>query len=129
MPDLPAVVLDSCVLIPSRMRDFLLSLAASGCFRPVWNDVVLAEVAHQERGRHEKFGTSTTKARQIAADLIKHMTEAFDDSMISGWEHLDGTFGLPDPHDEHIVATAIIAHQNCVGLTCVGLTGFEPATP
>jgi len=49
MPDLRAVVLDSCVLIPSRMRDYLLSLAVEQCYRPVWNDVILAEVAWGER--------------------------------------------------------------------------------
>lgn len=52
MPDIPAVVLDSCVLIPSRMRDYMLSLAAERCFRPVWNDIILTEVAYQERARH-----------------------------------------------------------------------------
>ena len=80
MADLPAVVLDSCVLIPSRMRDYLLSLAAEHCYRPVWNDVILAEVSWREQKRHVQFGLTKTQARKTADTLIRRMTQAFDES-------------------------------------------------
>jgi len=114
VPDQPAVVLDACVLIPSRLRDFLLSLAVAGCFRPVWNDVILTEVVWKERDRHQKFGLSHAQASRIADRVVAQMTQAFDDSMIEGWEHLDGTFGLPDPADEHVLATAVVAHASVI---------------
>lgn len=36
------------------------------------------------------------------------MREHFDDALVVGWEPLDGTFGLPDHDDEHMVAAAVI---------------------
>ena len=114
MPDLPAVVLDACVLIPSRLRDCLLSLAAAQCFRPVWNDVILAEVAWKERDRHQRFGLSQTQASRLADRVVAQMSKAFDDSMVEHWERLDGTFGLPDPTDEHVVATAVVGHASVI---------------
>jgi len=35
------------------------------------------------------------------------MTTAFD-ARVEGWEPHDGTFNLPDPDHEHVVATALV---------------------
>ena len=42
------------------------------------------------------------------------MREAFEDAEISGWEPLDGTYGLPDPDDEHVVAAAHVAGAGAI---------------
>jgi len=44
-----AVTLDTCALYPSRQRDALLSFAAEGLYRPVWNSVILDELHWAER--------------------------------------------------------------------------------
>lgn len=49
-----------------------------------------------------------------AAHLIRQMRQAFDDAEIRGWEGLEGTFGLPDPDDEHVVAAAVIAGAGAI---------------
>jgi hypothetical protein len=36
------------------------------------------------------------------------MRSAFDDAPVTGWEALEGTYGLPDPDDEHVVAAAVV---------------------
>jgi len=99
------------------MRDYLLSLAAEQCYRPVWNDIILTEVAYRERERHREFGLSQTKANQMAAALVAQMTKAFDDSLVDGWQQLEGTFGLPDPNDEHVLATAVTAPASAIVTT------------
>jgi len=35
------------------------------------------------------------------------MREAFDDSLITGWEDLEGGLSLPDKDDRHVIAAAI----------------------
>ena len=32
------------------------------------------------------------------------MRTYFDDALVTGWEGMEGTYGLPDPDDEHVVA-------------------------
>lgn len=37
------------------------------------------------------------------------MSTAFDDALVTGWEPLEGTFGLPDAEDEHVVVAAVVS--------------------
>lgn len=109
-----AAVLDTCVLWPSLQRDFLLSLAAEGVYRPLWSDRILEELEYEEACKLEARGATADEARARAAALIGQMNGAFDDSCVTGWERLDGTYGLPDPDDEHVVAAAEFAGAGAI---------------
>jgi hypothetical protein len=104
-----AALLDTCVLWPSLQRDFLLSLAAEGLYRPVWSSVILDELEHEEAAKWVRRGESQQHAAGRAARLVSQMRAAFDDAEMSGWEPLDGSYGLPDANDEHVVAAAFVA--------------------
>lgn len=103
-----AAVLDTCVLWPSLQRDFLLSLAIEGSYRPLWSSAILAELEEHEGLKLIERGADPEEAQRRAVHLIDQMRRAFDDAEVAGWERLEGTYGLSDPDDEHVVAAAEI---------------------
>lgn len=102
-------LLDTCVLWPNLQRDFLLSLAIQGLYRPMWNSEILTELQYHEARKLQdpiRFGFSQSQAESRADRLIDQMQAAFPDAQVKGWEPLEGTYGLPDQDDEHVVAAA-----------------------
>lgn len=104
MPE--AVALDSSVLWSGTKRDFLLSLAEAGQFEPKWSSDTLGEVGYNYRKELIKGGSSEADATRRADHLIANMRDAFTRAEISGYQQRVGTYGLPDPNDEHVVAAA-----------------------
>jgi hypothetical protein len=86
-------------------RDFLMSMAVEGLYRPLWSGVILDELEFHEAAKLERRGHSAASAQ---ARLVGTMREHFDDALVTGWEPLEGTFSLPDPDDEHVVAAAVV---------------------
>lgn len=101
-------LLDTCVLYPSVQRDFLLSLAVEGLYRPVWSSAILTELRHVEVAKLIRRGIAPVTAGRRAEHLVSTMRRSFDDAEVQGWEPLDGAYGLPDPDDEHLVAAAVV---------------------
>ncbi len=103
-------LLDTSVLWPSLQRDVLLSFAVEGLFRPTWSSAILDELAfHEEKKLAERHGVDREEAGQRAATLVTAMRTAFDDAEVQGWEALEGSYGLADPDDEHVLAAAVVA--------------------
>lgn len=108
-------LLDTCVLWPSLQRDFLLSLAAEGMYRPVWSSALLEELEYHEALKLEhRHGVPPAAAAARARNLIAQMRAAFDDAEVDGWEGLDGSYSLPDADDEHVVAAAVVAGAGAI---------------
>ncbi len=91
-------VLDACVLVPIALADTLLRVAEKGLYRPLWTDRILSEA----QAALEEIHPSIDVSKRFAS-----MREAFDDSLITGWEDLEGGLSLPDKDDRHVVAAAI----------------------
>ncbi|MGR6317476.1 PIN domain-containing protein [Micromonospora soli] len=107
-------LLDTCVLWPNLQRDFLLSLAIEGMYRPVWSGVVLEELEYEQAAKLVAQGREVAEAARWARYLIEQMRRHFDDAEVHGWEGLEGTYGLPDPDDEHLVAAAVVANAGAI---------------
>lgn len=110
-----AAILDTCVLWPSLQRDFLLSMAVEGLYRPLWSEAILEELhRHEQIKLIERDQASEDEAFTAAERLIGSMRSAFDDALVVSWEPLDGTFGLPDIDDEHVVAAAVVGGAGAI---------------
>ncbi|MGB9306343.1 MAG: PIN domain-containing protein [Mycobacterium sp.] len=107
-------LLDTSVLWPSLQRDFLLSLAVEGLYRPLWSTAILEELRYHEAQKLIGSGHAPALAAQRARRLVDRMSTAFDDSVVMNWESLDGTFGLPDADDEHVVAAALVGGADVI---------------
>lgn len=101
-------LLDSCVLWPSLQRDLLLSLAVEGAYRFVFSESILSEVEVNEELKRIDRGQDPDDARAAAQHPSSRMRTSFADSIVHGWEGLEGTYGLPDADDEHVLATAVV---------------------
>ena len=106
--------LDTSVLWPSLQRDLLLSLAIEGTYRPTWSSAILDELQFHEEAKLVKRGMPVAEAARRAATLIAAMSREFADAEVDGWQPLEGTFGLPDPDDEHVLAAAVIAGAGAI---------------
>ncbi len=107
-------VLDTCVLWPSLQRDFLLSLAVENLYRPRWSTAILAELEEHEARKLIAQGLPHADAQARAEGLVNQMSGAFPDAVVTGWEALEGTYGLPDPDDEHVVAAAVLGGAGAI---------------
>ncbi len=109
-----AAVLDTCVLWPSLQRDFLLSLAIEGLYRPLWSEAILAELQRHEQLKLIDRGIDETDAAAKADFLLAQMRSAFGDAIVHDWEALEGSFGLPDIDDEHVLAAAVVGGAGAI---------------
>ncbi|MCA9610356.1 MAG: PIN domain-containing protein [Myxococcales bacterium] len=95
------VVYDTCVLVPAPVRDLLLRVAEAGLVRASMSDDILDEL---ERVLVRDFSVP----RGGAVRLRQAIARTFEDGVVERGRYADlvGRAGLPDPDDEHVVATA-----------------------
>ena len=94
------IVIDTCVLYPTVMREMVLGAAKAGHFEPLWSDRILEEWARAAR----KIGpTGETQARGEIALL----QAAWPASCKPPAPGIEARLWLPDPADLHVLAVAV----------------------
>lgn len=99
-----SVVLDTCVLYPTYLRDTLLRAASAGLYRPLWSEDILAEL---HRNLAELIGDD--RATTIDGLLRTH----FGDAVVSGYEPLIPVMRNHEK-DRHVLAAAVRANVGAI---------------
>jgi len=91
-------VLDANVLFPMYLRDTLLRLARTGCFRLHWSNRILDEMTRNLVSGHRM-------TREGADRLEAKMRATFPEAMVLDWERFEAGM-TNDSKDRHVAAAA-----------------------
>lgn len=101
------IVLDTCVLYPTVMREMLLGAARLGHFTPLWSARILEEWARAAR----KLGpTGEAQARGEIALLRAN----WPDAELPPAPGVEARLWLPDPADLHVLAVAVAGSADAI---------------
>ena len=117
-------VLDTCALVPSLQRDFLLQLATEEAYAPVWGSGILFELDYVLAGLHAKRGISDGASRR--QHLFDELKRAFPGAEVQAPKDRDYSYGLNDPDDGHVAHAAIIGKADAI-VTDDRRAGFSAA--
>ena len=101
-------VYDACVLYPAPLRDFLMWLGLSGCFRARWSAQI-----HDEWKRNLLINRSDLTSTQLDRTSAL-MDLAIPDGSVNGYETLIPGLKLPDADDRHVLAAAIRCNASVI---------------
>ena len=101
------VLLDTCVLYPTVMREMLLGVAGQGAFTPLWSARILEEWARAAR----KLGPDGEAQARAEIALV---TAAWPDAPVTWPPSLEARLWLPDPADIHVLAAAIAGSADVI---------------
>lgn len=99
------VLIDTCVLYPTVMREVLLGVAAYGLFEPLWSARILEEWARAAR----KLGPDGEAQARGEVALI---CAAWPRAEIKPAPGIEARLWLPDPDDVHVLASAIAGYAD-----------------
>lgn len=94
------VLLDTCVIYPTVMRQMILGVAAGGAFTPLWSRRILEEWTRAAL----KLGSDGAAQAQAESAVV---SAAWPDACVEWSAALENRLWLPDPADIHVLAAAI----------------------
>jgi predicted nucleic acid-binding protein len=94
------LLLDTCVIYPTVMREMLLGVAKTGAFKPLWSARILEEWARAAR----KIGPEGEAQARAEIALVK---AAWPKAEVTWRPSLEARLYLPDAADIHVLAAAI----------------------
>jgi len=103
----PRVLIDTCVLYPTVMREMVLGVARGGAFEPIWSARILEEWA---RAAIKLGPAGEAQARAEAALLRSNWPQAERDAAPG----LQARLWLPDADDIHVLAVAVASSADII---------------
>lgn len=101
------VVIDTCVLYPTVMREVVLGVARSGTFTPLWSGRILEEWQRAAA----KLGPEGVAQAQSEIALLR---SAWPGSELPPAPGLETRLWLPDPADLHVLAIAVAGSADAI---------------
>lgn len=105
-------VLDACVLYPTTLRGILLEAAKQDLLFPIWSERLLEEWARAATRTHGAEGDLIARG-EIALLKAQFPAALIGDTEPSTKPPIELPI-LPDPDDEHVVATALSADADTI---------------
>lgn len=101
------VLLDTCVLYPTVMRQVLLGAAGTGCFTPFWS----ARILEEWRRAAVKLGPAGVLQAESEISVLRTQWPKAELQVPDG---LERRLWLPDPNDIHMLAAAIAGSTDLI---------------
>lgn len=101
------VLIDTCVLYPTVMRQVVLGVAATGAFTPLWSARILEEWARAAR----KLGPGGENQARAEIALLR---AAWPGGEMVWKPSLEARLWLPDPNDVHVLAAAVASSADVI---------------
>ena len=101
------LLLDTCVLYPTVMREMLIGAAKHGCFTPLWSARIL------EEWRRAALKLGPVGAAQATSDMAL-LQAAWPDATVAPAPGVEARLWLPDQSDVHVLASAISGHADAI---------------
>lgn len=101
------VLLDTCVLYPTVMREVLLAVAARGLFEPLWSERILGEWVRAAA----KLGPEGLVQAESEVAMVR---ARWPGACVTPGKALLDRLWLPDANDVHVLAAAIAGHADVV---------------
>ena len=109
-----SAVLDTSALVPSLTRDILLEVASCGVYRPVWSDLILAELTVAVGGILDDKSAPASERDAYLKRLTAAMDSAFPDARVAVMPALIHDMDSPDPDDRHVIAAAVAGRADVI---------------
>ena len=101
------VLLDTCVLYPTVMREVLLGAARIGHYTPLWSARILEEWARAAR----KLGPGGEAQARAEIAVVRSQ---WPDAEVPPAPGVEARLWLPDPADVHVLAAAVAGHADVI---------------
>ena len=109
------VLIDTCVLYPTVMREVVLGCAEAGLLEVRWSDRILEEWARAAR----KIGP---QGETLARGEIARASARFPDAVVRYPQEKLRQFWLPDADDIHVLTAAVVG--SCDAIMTVNIKDF-----